>query len=152
MKFDIVIGNVVTIFNDKESYEDFIQTTYYIADSVELISPEEWVDIAIKYNYIKNYAENKYCKVYNRNYFTDQIKEMLESKEDVMNNSAKLLILISKQILVISEKLDDVIERLDSINTEIDTDAIADAITDNIDNEELAEKIIQSLDVDKLLL
>ena len=162
MRFDVAIGNVVSIFDNRDDYEYFLYAMRFTAKTVKFLSPEEWLAVVTQYEYLRKYAQHKYCMVYNNKYFTDQIEKLIEKMESEgkdMSDSTKLLILMSKQLLVISEKLDAISEKIDNIDTEIDTDAIADAINENlevsvsvddIDAEEIAEKIIEALDTDNL--
>lgn len=144
MRFDVAIGNVVQIFNTSKEYRNLLHTMELIAKTVNFISPEDWLDIAIQHEHIRKYVEHHYCFAYDSEYFINQIKQIIKKSESsgkIMSDSAKLLMLISKQIIVISEKLDILSEKVDNLDAIINTDDIAD---------EISEKIIEVLDVDNL--
>ena len=141
MRFDVAIGNVVSIFDNRDDYKNFLHAMESIVKAVKFLSPEEWLDIAIQHESIRKYVEHHYCFAYDSEYFIDQIKQIIKKSESsgkIMSDSATFLILISKQLIVISEKLNILSEKVDTI---INTDDIAD---------EISEKIIEALDVDNL--
>lgn len=141
MRFDVAIGNLVSIFDTREDYRNFLHAMESIAKTVKFLSPEEWLNIAIQHENIRKYVEHHYCFAYDSEYFINQIKQIIkksEGSDKIMSDSATLLILISKQLIVVSEKLSILSEKVDTI---INTDDIAD---------EISEKIIEALDVDNL--
>ena len=147
MKFDVVIGNVVTLFNNKHDYDDFERWMHHIGKITRFIEPIEWLNIFRQYGECMPYAIVEYTTIYDNEYLTRQIETILEEQEsrcETMTDSEKLLMLISQQILVLSKKVDTLVEKvdestdkLDSLDyPEIDTDEMAD---------EIAEKVIDEI-------
>lgn len=140
MKFDVVIGNVVTLFADKRDYDAFERLLHCIGKVTRLVEPLEWLNIFRQYEECMPYAIIKYTIVYDNEYLTRQIEAILEEQEgrcEAMTDSEKLLMLISQQILVLSKKVDNLVEKVDGIDyPEIDTDEMVD---------EIAEKVIDEI-------
>ena len=57
MKFGVVVGNIVSIFEYKDDYERFTYMMRSMSKIVKLMSPEEWVNNMSQYEYMKNYIE-----------------------------------------------------------------------------------------------
>lgn len=64
MKFDVVVGNVVPIFDKEEQYERFKRDMHHIGKIVRFMEPEEWVAVFSNYPQIGLYAEIKYVVTY----------------------------------------------------------------------------------------
>ena len=45
LKFDVVIGNVVTLFGNKHDYDDFERWMHHIGKITRFIEPIEWLNI-----------------------------------------------------------------------------------------------------------
>ena len=142
MKFDVVIGNVVTLFNNKHDYDDFERWMHYISKVTRLVEPLEWLNIFRQCDECMPYVIIKYTIAYDNEYLTRQIEAILEEQEGrcgAMTDSEKLLMLISQQILVLSKKVDTLVEKVDESTEKldcIDTDEMAD---------EIAEKVIDEI-------
>ena len=135
MRFDVVIGNVVPIFGKREQYERFKWDMRHVGRIVEFMEPEEWVAVFSNYPECRKYAELKYVLVYEPTYFLNQIEDIarnIESGLRTMNDTEKLLILISRQIVALSTKVDELFEKIDDLDVSVDTDEIAEAVVDQI--------------------
>lgn len=143
MKFDVVIGNVATLFDNKHDYDAFERWLHYISKVTMLIEPLEWLNIFRQCDECMPYAIIKYTIAYDNGYLTRQIEAILEEQEGrcgAMTDSEKLLMLISQQILVLSKKVDNLAEKVDESTKRLD-----DLDYHEIDTDEIAEKVIDEI-------
>lgn len=155
MKFDVVVGNVVPVFDKKERYEQFKGNMRHVGKIVRFMEPEEWGAVFSNYPQIGLYAEIKYVVAYDTKHFINQINYIISNIEEgvrTVNNDTELLVLISKQIIALSEEVDSLSEAVSNIDAQIscDEDYLAEQIVEHmpdlpIDCEALSEKIAEHL-------
>lgn len=160
MKLNVVIGNIFNQCNSKLEYDYLKQMLDHCADTVKIITPEQWLEIVLQYGNDKGYAEIKYCKLFDNNYFINQINNLvlkIERENKQMNDSLKLLILISKQLTMLSEKVDALSEKIDNLADDVDMDSLRSDLEDmissniDIDADSIANSIVEALDIDNLM-
>lgn len=155
LKFDVVVGNVVPIFDKREWYERFKRDMQYVGRLVRFMEPEEWVAVFSNYPQIGLYAEIKYAVAYDPKHFIYQINYIIGNIEKgvrTVNDDTELLVLLSKQIIALSEKVDSLSDAVSNIDAQIscDEDYLAEQIAEHmpdlpIDCEALAEQIAEQL-------
>ena len=155
MKFDVVVGNVVPIFDKREQYERFKWGMHHVGRIVEFMEPEDWVVVFSDYPQIGLYAEIKYTVAYDPKHFINQINYIIGNIEKgvrTVNDDTELLVLLSKQIVALSENVERLSEAISNIDAQIscDEDYLAEQIAEHmpalpIDCESLAEQIAEQL-------
>lgn len=121
MKFDIVVGNNIGIFDSKEQHKHFMLSMGYMGKHVFMLKPEEWVRLSKDMDAVSCDIEIKYARVYSNRYFIEQIEDLtdIESEDKGMDDNKELLVLLSKQILLLSEKIEELSDRVSSMEDRV---------------------------------